>query len=97
MAHVEHTPAGFPDHGEGFHEEVVKSGALSELFFEFNGFGRQVDIGEGFEARFQGVDGLDERPHAFNFSLVFRAKNLSQDCINHTEVSFWGRAIHYPF
>ena len=51
VAHVEDAAAGFADDGEGFDQEVVERGAVGELFFEFDGFGGQIDVGELLHAR----------------------------------------------
>ncbi len=70
MAHVEDAAAGFADHGEGFDQEVVERGALGDSFFEFNGFGGQVDIGECREAR---VPGRRLRPPWAACALISRS------------------------
>ena len=64
MAHVEDAAAGFADDGEGFDQEVVERGALSDSFFEFDGFGGQVDIGEFAKSGLEGVDCRDQGQHA---------------------------------
>ena len=87
VAHVEEAAAGFADHGEGFDEQVVEGRALGQFYLEFDGFGGQVDIGELLDGRFQVVDGGDDGLNGLDFALVFGAKNLGQNGVNHREVS----------
>ena len=83
MTHVQEAAAGFAHHGEGFDQEVVQRRALSEFFLEFDGLGGEIDIRERLDARLEVVDSRDERHHGLDFTLVFGAKNLGQDDINH--------------
>src|ERR1022692_2335962 len=87
VAHVEEAAAGFADHGEGFDEQVVEGRALGQFFLEFDGFGGQVDIGELLDGRFQVVDCGDDGLDGLDFALVFGAKNLGQNGVDHREVS----------
>ena len=96
VAHMQDTPAGFADDGEGFNEQIVERGALGDFFLEFDGLGGKVDIGEGLELRFQFVNGGNSRPKRFYFALVFGAENLCQYCVNHKQVSS-GAAIQPLF
>ena len=54
VPHVEDAAAGFADDGEGFDQEVVERGAAGESFFEFDGFGGEIDVGELLDARARG-------------------------------------------
>ena len=81
MAHVEDAPAGFAHHGEGLDQEVVERGALGEFFFEFNGFGGEVDVGELAHCGLEVVDRGHGGQHLFDFALVFGAENFRQNGI----------------
>ena len=83
VTHMEEAAAGFADDGEGFGEEVLEGGALGEAFAEFDGFGGEVDIGEGGQVGLEVVDGGDEGLHGLDLALVFGAEDFGEDCVNH--------------
>ncbi len=83
MAHVEDAASGLADHGEGFYEEVVERGALSDSLFKFNGFSGQVDVGELAKLGLQGGDRGHGGQHRFDFALVFSSEDFGQNGINH--------------
>jgi len=87
VAHIEEAAAGFADHGEGFDEQVVEGRALGQFFLEFDGLGGQVDVGKLLDVRLEVVDGGDDRLNGLDFPLVFGAKNLGQNSVDHREVS----------
>ena len=60
---------------------------MGQFFLEFDGFGGQIDIGKLLDVRFEIVDGGDDGLNGLDFALVFGAKNLGQDSVDHREVS----------
>src|ERR1019366_624491 len=82
MAHVELAAAGLADHGEGWNQEGVQGGALSDLLFEFNGLGGQVDIGELAHPGFQRGDSGHGGQHGFDFALVLGSEDSGQKSID---------------
>ena len=85
MAHVEHAAAGFADHGEGLDQQVVERGALGDPFFEFDGLGGEVDIGQLAHLRLEIVDGGHRGPHLFDLALSFGAEDFCQNGVNNHE------------
>ncbi len=59
VAHVQNAPAGLAHDGERFHQQVVERRSLGQFFFEFDGFGGQVDVGKLLHLRLERIDGLD--------------------------------------
>src|ERR1035438_7618885 len=92
MAHVELAAAGLADHGKGWNQEVVEGGALSDLFFEFNSFGGQVDIGELAHPGFQSGDSGHGGQHGFDFTLVLGSEDSGQKSINKGHLGVSSRA-----
>jgi len=82
MAHVDEAAAGLTDHGEGFDEEVVDTGALGDALFEFDGFGGEVDVRQLAHGGLEIGDGGHGGQHAFDLALGLGAKDLRQDYIN---------------
>ena len=77
VAHVEDAAAGFADDGEGFDQKIVERCALRDAFFEFNGFGGEIDVGELLQGRLEIVDCGDDRTHRLDFALVLVPKILA--------------------
>ena len=90
MAHVEDAPAGLADDGEGFEQEVVEGGALSDLLLELDGFGGEIGVREGAHGRFEIADGRDHRLHALDLALGFGAEDFRQDFVDNHECSRYG-------
>ncbi len=59
VAHVQNAPAGLAHDGERFHQQVVERGSLGQFFFEFDGFGGEVDVGKLLDLRLERVDRHD--------------------------------------
>ena len=55
MAHAEGAHAGFAYHSEGFRQQVVERGAISDPLFERSGLGAQGVIGQRLHRRFQRI------------------------------------------
>ena len=82
MAHVEDAAAGLADHREGWNQQVVERGALSDFLFEFNCLSGQVDIGEFAKLRFQSGDCRHRGQHGFHFAFVLSSEDFGQKAIN---------------
>ena len=76
VAHLEHAPARLAAHGEGLDEDVVERGAVVELLLELGRLGLELGVGELLHLLFEGVDGLDPRPHPADGALVGGAEDL---------------------
>src|SRR3984893_13127984 len=69
--------------GEGRHQNVVEGRSVGELAFELVGTRAQRLVREGFQLLFQGVDGVDARPVAFDAPLVGGTEHLTKCCADH--------------
>ena len=76
VPHVEDAAAGFAADGEGFDQQVVERCAVGERFFEFDGFGGEIDVARAAGFGLEIVDGGDDRAHRLDFALVLGAENF---------------------
>ncbi len=83
VPHADEAAAGLTHGGESGDEQVVERGALLDLLAEIDGLRRQVLVGELLHARFQFIDGRDERAYRLDLALVFSAKNFGENRIYH--------------
>ena len=56
MAQPQHPAGSFPDHGEGFRQQVVQGLPFGQAQLEFLGLGTQTGIAEAGHFRFQRID-----------------------------------------
>ena len=88
VAHAQHALARLAADGERLGQEVVQRRAVFQARPEVDGHGPQLDVGLGLHGRFELIDVLDDRPHAFEDAGVLGAENLLGDEADHD----WGTA-----
>jgi hypothetical protein len=64
VPHFQHPPAGFPDHGEGFGQQVVDGRPLRQPLAEFRGSALELLVGQTAQGGLERVDLLDEGTQA---------------------------------
>jgi hypothetical protein len=76
VPHVEHPPAGLPNHREGFDHQIVERSPARQFFPEFNSFGRQIDVGKLLHRGLEIVHCGDNRTHRLDLALVSGAEDF---------------------
>ena len=74
-----HSNRRLPYHGKGFGKQIIKGFTFRQTFLEFHGLCGQGRIVKLLHFRFQHVNGINQRLHFFQLSVILAAKNLGQD------------------
>jgi len=61
MTHIDRSPGNFPDDCEGFNQNIIQAGSLTELFFEFGRFGLKLGIRQLTDPGLKGINRFDIR------------------------------------
>ena len=79
---IERAAAGLAHHREGLREQVVQRFAIGEALAEIGGLQAQRFVAERLGLVFFGVDLGDERPNAFQLTLILGADDLREEGID---------------
>ena len=82
VPHVQHPASALADDREGLGQEVVETLAVGDPRSELGGPVPKLPVGQLRDVRFLGVDFRDDRTKLLQVTLVLRADDLRQNCID---------------
>ena len=83
VAHVQHAPAGFADHGERLDQQVVERFAFRQPRAELRRLGAQLLVGQRLNRRLERAHFGDERAQPLQFTFVLGTDDFGEKGIEH--------------